>query len=71
MVSALRPLTPDFMMDFKAKNDAAITKAKTDLEWRIVSELEAMKKDEVGGEETQGKEVEPCAAASPTETAAS
>lgn len=66
------PSTPRFMINFKDKYAAEIVNAKTDLEAKIASELEALKnKEEVEGEETQGGKVAEPSVASPTETTAS
>lgn len=58
------------MVDFKAKNSAAIAKARAGLEEKIANELEAQKKEEDDrGEETQ-KNAE-TTVASPTKTTTS
>lgn len=47
------PSTPDFMINFKVKYAAEISKAKAGLEAKIAKELEMLKnKEEAGSEET-------------------
>lgn len=65
------PSTTGYMIDFKAKNAAAIAKARAGLESKIAKERETLaNKQEVGGSEAR-RENNEADVTSPTETTAS